>query len=701
MLKTNWSPGDLEGRENSIIMDHNGIPEDSPPPLASSTPVPISILPPDETEWKTATIKTGGPNTAKKVYEQGGIWQTEGVIRSGELFYDKKTKLFRNYKQDWEQTSAKDEDDNRSVIFEEIQFVPEIADSTQDVEMEDVEVPVSVPTTPTAGLRRAVTRSQNTVRKAQPQEDTKAFPQTEPRRPVKSILKTPIVPLEASGLYKTGKSTGNTHRSWGWYDSTSFSPLDGREVVETPAKKATKGKGKGKGRNVQVDEVVDERILSSEESEGERPKGKNYNEDKDDESEFEDSGDEGDRTPSKKPKTTKGKSAGRKPKKEQESSCEEEGDKEEKEKPAPKKQGKPQAAPKNKRRKQKNEDEGAFKPDNSSSDVEEEYETSKPRRGRKPTKVEQVVDNDEENNEGAEEAGGEEVTSNTGADQGSENEDAGEEEIESEGGEEGENKTGAGSGSDNDDNNGSKNNNQSGSEEGEEDEDEYIPQKSGTAVRSTGTKKGADPPQPLVSKSSSSKSRDRSLMKRMSVENQRAKADGQPGLRKAQAGKAFEIQEQFKRDGSLREVQLSGFVPSETGWAPGQKEKAPPAPPAFKFPKTVEEGTSMEKPSQVEGLDGIKKIHNETEQRTETVFPITQKELETAITTIEQSDELLKKALENGRKYRHRGRKAMKKIATLEDRIRELEEELKKAGNDCAELELQVAAKNGRCSHIR
>ncbi|KAK6351591.1 hypothetical protein TWF718_004748 [Orbilia javanica] len=686
ILKTDWSSGDLEGQENSIVMDHSGIPMDSPP-LASSTPAQISILP------------------------------YEGSIHSGDLIYDKKTKLFENHKQDgeqeqgMEQTSAKNEDDNRSVIniLGEIEFVPEGAGTSQNVTMEDAEAPVPVPTTPTMGLRRALTRAQSTIKKATLQEEVMAFPQTEPRRPVKAISKTPIQPLDAPALYKAGNDTGNTHRTWGWYDSTSFSSLDCLKEVGTPVKKTGKGKGSEKGKNAKTDELMEEKNLPSEGSEEIEESENNEG------SDFECSGDEGDNTPSKKPKTAKGKNAGRKPGKGEESSSEEEpeggednepGDEEE-EKPAPKKHKKSQVAPKNRRKKQKNEDEGAFKPKKDSSDVEEEYETSKPKRGRKSAKVEETVDNDEENMEGVEgvkekgKAASRNDTNQESSDKNSEDDESEEEEG-------GNNGIGSGSGSDDgDDGNG---NNQSGSEEDhdgeEEDEDneeeeeeeeekeEQTPQGSVTVAHTPGTKKNIGSLRSSIPNPNSLKSYDKHLMKRMSVESQRSKTGEQSGLRKAQADKAFEIQEQFKRDGSLREVQLSGFVPSESGWGRERTKKVPPAPPTFKFPETAEGVAGNEGSSQVRGPSKTKRDVGDIERRTERVFPITQKELETAIATIKNSDEALRKAESKGEKYRLKKRRAAKKIASLQNKVRKLEEELEEAGSDCAQLELKLAARN-------
>ncbi|KAK6520682.1 hypothetical protein TWF506_000931 [Arthrobotrys conoides] len=659
MLKTNWSPGDLEGQEASIIMDHNGVPSGSPPPLASSTPVRVSILNPDET-----------------------VGSEEADV------------------------SVRGDDDNRSVTFDHSGFGPE---DTTDLEIESKRLLLPlVPTTPTLGIRRAVTRAQSTLKKIPQTEAVKAFPQTEPRRPVKGILKTPIVPGSASGLRnKGGKSTEKSHRSWGWYDSTSFSPLPS---MDTPPKKNNNKAGKkggGKGKKVKIDEVVDERILSSEEGEDVQEEGSPENcyiggi-----------SSDESEATPSKKPKGAKGKDAGKKSKKEQESSS----DEEEEEEPIPKKQGKKQTGrPANRKKKQKGEDEEAFKPSKGSSDVEEEYETSKPKGGRQYAKGKEAVDNNEEAEQEEEEE--EEETG-----QGSDNEGAGEEESESGSGEGGNNK--AGSGSDEEEDNGSsQSNNQSESEEeGEEEEEEesdeeFRPQYAESALRMMGTKTNTDSSKSSISKPRSSKSNDRSLMKRMSVENQRAKLgpDGQSGLRKAQADKAFERQEQFKRDGSLREIKFTGILGERndpppillaansnrdpyTSFGGAWKEPTKLNNKADGWPHVIEalKLTDPNKPQNTPSDDGnnAKEDGKETEERIETAFPITQGELNHTVKYLDASSKALKDALEKGKKYQRRHRRAIKKIATLRHRIKELERNLAQAGSEYAELELELAAKN-------
>ncbi|EGX47736.1 hypothetical protein AOL_s00083g244 [Orbilia oligospora ATCC 24927] len=689
MLKTNWSPGDLEGQEHSIIMmDNSGIPSDSSPPLASSTPVPLSILHPDE------TARGGGAHI-----------------------------------------SARDEDDNRSITFENIEFAPEdTTELSHDIEFEDKGILVPVPTTPTLalGIRRTVTRSQSTVKKMplqrreEDEEDINPIPQTEPRRPVKGILKTPIVPLGASGLRKkAGQSTGNTHRSWGWYDSRSFSPLDGFE--SQPKKGAKAGKktgGKGNGKKVKIDEVVDERILSSEESEVSPSDPEGWKP----EPCLIESTDESEATPSKKPKDTKGKGAGKNLKKGQESS-----NSKEKEEPVPKKQGKQQTGgTQNKKKKQKAKDDEAFKPSKGSSDdEEEEYKTSKPKGGKKAAKSEQVANNEEEEEEEEEseevaeqkeeEEGGEEG-------QGSDEEEEGtdEEDDESEWGEERNNKAGSGSGSDEDETTG-KGNNQSDEEEAKEDEDEEDEDEdekksepmqlySGRTLRATETITDTNITRPSASRSRSSKSNDRSLMKRMSVENQRSKLriDGQYGLRRAQAEKAFERQEQFKRDGSLREVQLTGII----GERKNPLSRVSPVTDFNRNPYTSThrkkekpkeddnqtgdwdrvEKTSRDKPPKTSlkvGSTWNKTKHDgrTTEEQMEKVFPITQEELETAIASLKESDEALKKALSQGRKYRLQRRRAKKKRDALRRKVKDLESRLEAAANECAQLELELAAK--------
>ncbi|KAF3213148.1 hypothetical protein TWF679_005374 [Orbilia oligospora] len=684
MLKTNWSPGDLEGQEHSIIMmDNSGIPSDSSPPLASSTPVPLSILHPDET--------AGG----------GGA-----------------------------HISARDEDDNRSITFKNIEFVPEdTTELSQDIELEDRGILVPVPSTPALGIRRTVTRSQSTVkkmplqRKEEEEKDTNPIPQTEPRRPVKGILKAPIVPLGALGLRKkAGQSTGNTHRSWGWYDSRSFSPLDDYEIQSKKGAKAGKktgGKGNENGKKVKIDEVVDERILSSEESEANSSETAGW---KPEPCLIESTDSEA--TPSKKPKDTKGKGAGKSSKKgEQPSNSKEE------EEPVPKKQGKQQAGnTQKKKKKKKAEDDEAFKPSKGSSDEEEEeYKTLKPKGGKKATKSEQAVTNEEEEAEEVVEREEEEEEECWEEGQGSEEEEGtDEEDDESEWGEERNNKAGSGSGSDEDENTG-KGNNQSDEEEAKESEDEEeededgkksepIQLYSGRTLRATETITDTNIPKPSASRSRSSKSNDRSLMKRMSVENQRSKLgiDGQYGLRRVQAEKAFERQEQFKRDGSLREVQLTGII----GERKNPSSRVPPVTNFNRNPYTSThdkknkpkedddqtgdwdrvEKTSRDKPPKTSlkvGSTWNKTKHDgrTTEEQMEKVFPITQEELGTAIASLKESDEALNKALSQGRKYRLQRRRAKKKIDALRRKVKDLESRLEAAANECAQLELELAAK--------
>ncbi|KAK6537003.1 hypothetical protein TWF281_001207 [Arthrobotrys megalospora] len=723
ILKTNWSPGKMEGEEHSIMMDHSGIPLDSPPPLATSTPVPISILPADQTGWEAATIKAGGPDTAKRVYEQEEIWQPTNPLRSGDLFYDRKVKLFENYNQEKE---GEEKEDNQATpqdatMFEDIIFVAENTDESQDIEMEDV--PVPVPTTPTAGLRRAVSQNaaQSTVKKAPPLEDIKVFPQTEPRKPLKGILKSSLPPLDASGLRGVKKGTGAPHRQWGWYDSRSFSPLESSgELMEIAAKKAAKG-GKGGKKKVQIDETVDERILTSSASEDEGPrrrgKVKNYKEDDDDGSDFEGSDDA--EAPAKKTKATNQKrGGGRKPKKKKESSDEEEEQgeeqQEEEEKPEPKKRGRTQGAPKNGKKMQKNEDAGAFKPDRDSSDIEEEYETSKPKRGRKAAEVAEAVDN-EEDGEGEEG----EVGSDAGTGRGSDDGDASEEESRSEGEEEGQQEDNNNAEPGSSDSGGSDNNDQSGSEQEQEDEEsdngeeegeeEYVEEEQAAAVRTAKPKKSTHskskatpPPQPQVSKTSTAKDYDRSMMKRKSIEGQRSKtSSGQSGLRKVQADKAFEIQEQFKRDGSLREVQLSGFSPSQAGWDDGRKELAPPAPPAFKFPEpplTSDAPKIVESADEDDSSDNSNKTRSkskdEDEDKTqiESVFPITRREIQSVKTLIERAKKYYDEASSREDDYLGQLGEARYRQRLMARKIKWLKRKLATTKENCSNLELELAA---------
>ncbi|KAK6361167.1 hypothetical protein TWF730_004911 [Orbilia blumenaviensis] len=733
VLKTDWSFGSMEEPDSSIIAMDQSVFSVRSPPLAVSTPALDPILPLAKAAYDAATVGTGGLNMAGKVYDEEEIWGISDGIHTGNIFCNNDTALFKYYDR---REGAQDDP------FKPIAFVAEAPGESQDTEMQDVDAPALVPVTPTTGLRAAVTRSfASTVKKAPRPGDMKVFPRTEPRKPIKGILKTPVAPTPALSLYKAGKDTASAHRSLGWYDSTSFSPFESSgELAEiAEAQKAAKEERKGKAvlKETPYEEVVGN-FLPSEESGEERPKreGKKYNEDEGDGSDFEGSEYDDIRTPLKNPKVTEVKSVSRKKGKEKQNSLayEEGGIGEgvqdlEQSKPAQKK--------KVQRKKKMKEDAGAFKPEQSSSDLEEEYEISKPKRRVKAIEVVQAVGNEEERSE-------EEANSDPGAYQGSEDRDTGDKEGESEDdeeepeGEEGRADTNAGSGSEEDDEDNKK---QSGSEEEddeegeEEDEDDeedtgkwkevrLIKKETAASLRAAKVKSRTPP-------ENHTKSKTRSLMKRMSVESQRRRSSiGQPGLRQAQADKAFEMQERFKRNGSLRKVQLSGFIPSETNWGGGQRKAAPPVPPIFEFPqrppKTAEQeitkianaetpesdiesnsvtGTSdnIEEQSTDQGTQAtirkrpmhhVEKHGSGVNRRAETVFPITQKELEETILMVKETDRELKESREAEKKCQILLSTAKSNIDSLCCKVNTLKNKLAKTRDDYTRLEVELAAKD-------
>ncbi|KAJ6260911.1 hypothetical protein Dda_3572 [Drechslerella dactyloides] len=421
---------------------------------------------------------------------------------------------------------------------------------------------------PTTDLRVATTRSAARALAA------KTLPPS-PRTPVNIAAET--------GLFRNARApnTGNTteHRSLGWYDSTSFSPLEssGERAELAAAKAAAKAPAKGRGRKKQQvdeesDEEVPERILPSSSDDG-RPrratKGKTYKEDSEsDGSDFNDS--ENSDGEQEKPKR-RGRPA-RKPKK-QETPSESEEEEEEGVDSPPKKRGrKPKnadvaqenetpAAPKTRKAANKKTGDTVFKPD-ASSEGDEESEEEKVQRGKK------TEDAKEENSDGSEE-------------QDQDSRDATNEDDEENQGAAGEI---SGSNSSSDGTPAYDSDSSTSDENGKDatpDSDDEVAVR-GAPVKTSGrTDKQSNIPQEI---DPSSRSAQRSLMKRINVEHQRelhrAKSPGEPsGLRKAQAEKAFELQEEYKRDGSLREVKMTGFMPAVASWFGGRKKTPPAAPP--------------------------------------------------------------------------------------------------------------------------
>ncbi|KAK6355312.1 hypothetical protein TWF696_004422 [Orbilia brochopaga] len=381
--------------------------------------------------------------------------------------------------------------------------------------------------TPTTGLRGAKTRS---AARAAPKATFAATPKSTktPRKNAKKAPKTPVNNAASeSGLFKNAKNTGNTteHRSLGWYDSTSFSPLESSgELAEIAAAKANKAKDRGRKKKhveEESEEETPDRILPSSSDDGRQRrtrKDRSYKEDSDHDDDESADEEQADISPKKR---------GRKPKNVASDTA-------------------PKTRKPAKKRQQKD---AVFKPDASSEvDEEPEEEETKAKRGRKKAEVQTV---DEEQSDESEE-------------QGTENEDtADEEEQESQEGPDVE-----GSGSD-DEGHAPEGTDSNASED--EDDEQSPPPPEPVAVRGKAEKKKN------VSRRRS-QSTSRSQAKRVDTEHQSASSGEPSALRKAQAEKAFELQEEYKRDGLLREAKMTGFIPSVASWFGGRKEAPPPAP---------------------------------------------------------------------------------------------------------------------------
>ncbi|KAF3937219.1 hypothetical protein ABW19_dt0206690 [Dactylella cylindrospora] len=712
-------------------------------PLQTSTPEPLSKFSAEQAGWKNSTVKGTGPNTAKRVYEQEEIRQVNGPLKSNELFYDKKVRLFRNFGNEEEipllelapaaeEEAGKEAKDARDPLLSQGQESPPKMDidSSGDVEMPDytsmdnamientcgtnppnvtkdsIMLPQKVlpPFTPTSGLRAArcpaTSYGGKKVAFARWKIHEDRHPKTEPRRPVKGISETPKVNRTpaTSGLFAAGKNTGDTtrtHRTYTWYDSTSLSPLESSgELAEIAAKAGKKNIVKSVGRPTKVAEKIlpsssDEEVeeVSETDDDNEMLESKSENDSQEsEESEEEDSEEEGSDyeddggTPSK--KTWSGKGSGGKlgavneetedseSSKEEDSSEIEDEERNDKDSvntensvtpskseieitskmsysgesesiistskeesvleksPTPKKAGK--------KKKKPNKDDAAFKLDGEESEVEEEFEESKPKHGKKKLAVDELKDNIGEPEVGEEDIGessdaaaeGQEVSS-TGSgehDQGESGSSEMDEEDEEEEGGEGEEVSGnSGSGSSSGSGSGSS---EGGSDEGDserdseeeasdsegdekseapenEDEDEDAEEEESPGMRNEATSKSL--PSSNLQKSAteisrlslarriahknsnktpssdrkappptrtpkSNHSEGRHMMKERSLQSRRT-------MMRAQTEEAFRLQEEFVKKGNVvREAPFTKLLPSSINWF-GAKKNVPLPPP--------------------------------------------------------------------------------------------------------------------------
>ncbi|KAK6537836.1 hypothetical protein TWF694_010738 [Orbilia ellipsospora] len=279
---------DTSGLEESIIHA-----EDMVENAETTAPEPLSILTAQESGWKSAVIKTGEPHTAKRVYEQEEIWQADNPIRSSDLVYDKKIRLFENYTNDGEEgKSIKNLSRNAefapaTIVTPRKEYSIEVEESDGDTSME--EAPSPAPNTPATGLRVASRSAFTTLRKTRKMVVIDDIPQTEPRKRVQNFSVDSVLRMTR------GRENGTDftpHRTFDWYDSSSFSPLEssGERAQMAAAKKggATAKKAAAKQRLAEVEEESEEeseednneeedegdyRILPSS-SEDEKPKEK-------------------------------------------------------------------------------------------------------------------------------------------------------------------------------------------------------------------------------------------------------------------------------------------------------------------------------------------------------------------------------------------------------------------------------------------
>ncbi|EPS43869.1 hypothetical protein H072_2101 [Dactylellina haptotyla CBS 200.50] len=587
------------------------------PPAGTSTPEPLSRSTAQQSGWKTAVVKGAGTKTAQRVYEQEEIWQAEGTIASGELVYDKKVKLFEDFMKDkgLPVASAKkknnfgrynedgDGDGNNSdegyVVISRSKTEADEATreetedemDTSEEERERINRPVGPQRSTLQSLgggslnlrKQALTsvKKKNKDKMVQWDDLRPVAPTTEPRRRVdRDEFETPAGKLRImSGLQAMKGTNESIHRSIGWYDSTSFSPLESSgELAEIAARKKAERAEKrgGKKKKVVQEEEEYERILpsSSEEEDGGRKAAKrpNYKEDSGSDYEVED-------IPSKKRKVQRTPIRKRKAKtqknEEEEDQYEEEDPFEEEEQVA-KPQGKLAGGIGRKKKKQtKDEGGAAFKPNRDVSN-EDEDEDSKPKRGRKVGKTKQKAEIAQEE-EAAEDDDGE------GEDE-PEVEKEEEQVCEEEEGDE------------------------NGSVTPSEDEENGEERRKEKAVSGLQFYKGANSKALLRSRTPGQESEnsdadshqresyDKHSMKRKSVERQRRIQGSQlSGLRRLTAAKAFARQNQSKKDGALLEAKTSGFEPAIRGWWGGVKKAASAPPPKIRLPTPMREAREVMK----------------------------------------------------------------------------------------------------------
>ncbi|KAF3901558.1 hypothetical protein ABW21_db0201730 [Orbilia brochopaga] len=414
---------------------------------------------------------------------------------------------------------------------------------------------------PSTPLRKTV-KSTPARKTAKPNQSQNIVKPTPSQKTTKNEYTTPVTKITSeTSLYRNAKNTGNTteHRSLGWYDSTSFSPLESSgEQAEIAAAKAAAAAAKGPSRKKkqvveeeeESEEESSERILPSS-SDDERPrraaKGKARKQDSDG-SDFNDSEGSAEESAPKKP----GRKPGRKPKNAEDD-----------------------ASPKVKKAAKKKQPEDAvFKPDASSSEVDDDVEEKKVKQDEQQSDKQHSDEPEEENTDDEDaaeedEGEGQEDTGGGTPDPSSGSSDAGATDNSE-----------SGSGEDNEQDS-------VASEDDEENEDK-SPSPESVAVRASAAKLTRQHGEQAEVSHSPPQSDPRGSSQRINTNQDELGHNTSPsdpaGLRRVQAEKAFELQEEYKRDGSLREVKMTGFMPSLTNWFSGRKDTPPPAPAALRPP---------------------------------------------------------------------------------------------------------------------
>ncbi|KAF3910127.1 hypothetical protein AA313_de0206503 [Arthrobotrys entomopaga] len=603
---------DTSGLEESITHPEDMM-ENVETTTITTAPEPLSNLSAQESGWEGAVIKTG-LRTAKRVYEQEEIWQADNPIRSADLVYDKKIRLFENY--------TKDNQEPKTIgnLFRNVEFVPATivtpkkgegdtsmeGESDVDTSMEKTPLPPPprAQDTPATGLRVTRGRALTTLQKSRNVTVIDDLPQTEPKKRVRDVN------LDSALRMARGKRNANNstpHRTFDWYDSSSFSPLESiGELAEIAAAK----KGGGTAKKVAVKQRLEEVEEESEEESEEEEDGRILPSSSEDE----------------KPQKKKQKKAPAARKVNRKEDSESDFSDEEEQSP-PKKKPRRAAAPKGKVKKGKKNNKES---DYSNSDEEEANETEeedtpverKPRKAAAPKAKNACEDEewDENEEEDEESPAGRELRDDaaTRARRGREikgQSDASEIEeeealppkfkdkhvqkvaptkrhLKKQGGDVVSSSSG-----------------ERATENEDEDEDGYVEKleekssksKAGNkATKETRTRKDAKIKNQEKDSNSSPSTRNKEDEEVVSDQSERSdeeeeeeeeerdiqkKTKGKKvaGVRQLLAEKAFELQNKNKRKGALAEGKYGGFIPSMGSWFGGSKAAPAPPPPSSEF----------------------------------------------------------------------------------------------------------------------